>query len=548
MFTFKTCAAMLAVPAALLCAPKTDSEKAAPKDVTKVKGYGTHFQTSDRCVACHNGIVTPTGEDISIGISWRTSMMGNAGRDPYWMAGVRRETIDHPTANKLIQDACTVCHMPMMRYEAKLAGGEGDALAHLPPDLGKLSDRLSDDGVSCSVCHQITGEGLGTRASFVGGFKIDTSLPKFERHEYGPFDIDKGHTTIMRSSATFQPKENKKVIQSSEMCATCHTLLTQALDAQGKVIGELPEQVPYQEWLHSDYKETKSCQACHMPVVKEEVPITSVFGEPREGFSRHTFVGGNFFMQRLLNRYRTDLSVTAQPQEMDAAVNRTVAHLQSEAAKVSIKSVNVSNGRVTAEIAVENLGGHKLPTAYPSRRVWLHVTVRDRDGKTVFESGKLNPDGSIEGNDNDTDATRVEPHYTEITRSDQVQIYESAMVGADGVVTTGLLTALRYIKDNRLLPHGFDKATATPDIAVNGEAEADPDFTAGGDTIRYAIPTGSAQGPFQLEAELWYQPIAFRWAMNLKRYDAPEPKRFVGYYESTASASGVMLARALASR
>ncbi len=73
------------------------------------------------------------------------------------------------------------------------------------------------------------------------------------------------------------------MIQSSELCATCHTLLTQALDAQGKVIGELPEQVPYQEWLHSEYRETRSCQSCHMPAVQEEVPITSVFGEPRAG-------------------------------------------------------------------------------------------------------------------------------------------------------------------------------------------------------------------------------------------------------------------------
>ena len=45
----------------------------------------------------------------------------------------------------------------------------------------------------------------------------------------------------------------------------------------------------------------RTCQSCHMPVVKEDVPITSVFGDPRPGFSRHTFVGGNFFMQRMLN-------------------------------------------------------------------------------------------------------------------------------------------------------------------------------------------------------------------------------------------------------
>lgn len=515
----------------------------AGPDVSSRKSFGSHFQTSDRCVACHNGLSTPTGEDISIGINWRTSMMANAGRDPYWIAGVRRETIDHPTAAQAIQDECTICHMPMMRYESKLAGSGGKAFAHFPPNRNKLADRLAEDGVSCSVCHQITSENLGRRESFVGGFKIDEKKAPGDRHEYGPYEVDKGHAMIMRSSSTFQPYEARQVIRSSELCATCHTLYTQALNPQGQVIGELPEQVPYQEWLHSSYKTTSSCQSCHMPVVPEDVPITNVFGEPRPGFSRHTFVGGNFFMQRLLNRYRADLGIPALPEDMDSAANRTIAHLQSEASKLSIKRLEIHNGRAGIEISIENLGGHKLPTAYPSRRVWLHVTVRDRNTKMLFESGALKPDGSIQGNDNDDDASRVEPHFSEITRPDQVQIYEAVMGDPAGKPTTGLLTALQFVKDNRLLPRGFDKGTADKDIAVHGEAETDPDFTAGGDTARYSVEVSAGQGPFQVDAELWYQPIAYRWAMNLKQYDAMEPKRFVGYYEGTAPGSGMILAR-----
>jgi len=540
----------LAVGAVFLFLPQARSQQKAeaqPKDLSKMKGYGTHFQTSDRCVACHNSIATSTGEDISIGVNWRTSMMGNGARDPYWMAGVRRELTDHPSATKLINDECTICHMPMMRYEAKLAGGEDSPFAHLPPNPDKLSDRLADDGISCSVCHQITQEGLGTPASYVGGFKIDEKTPKGQRHEYGPFEIDKGHTTIMKTSVKFEPQEGKQ-IRSSELCATCHTLLTQALDATGKVIGQLPEQVPYQEWLHSEYKDTKSCQSCHMPVVQEDVPITSVFGEPRAGFSRHTFVGGNFFIQGVLNRHRNELAIKASPNEMDAAINRTKANLATDAAKIAIANVEVRNGRVEAEISVENLGGHKLPTAYPSRRVWLHVTVRDRDGHALFESGKLNPNGSIQGNDADEDPLRWEPHYQEITKSDQVQIYEDILGDANNKPTTGLLTALKYLKDNRLLPRGFDKNTADAQIAVVGDAKTDPDFTGGGDHIRYAVPLGSAQGPFTVDAELMYQPIAYRWAMNLKNYDSMEPKRFVSYYEEAANGSGVVLAKSSASR
>ncbi len=512
-------------------------------DVSKVKGFGTHFQTSDRCMPCHNGLTTPNGEDISIGLMWRTSIMGNAGRDPYWMAGVRREVTDHPTATNLIQDECTICHMPMMRYESKLAGGAGEVFAHLPPDPGKIGDRLASDGVSCSVCHQVLPDNLGTRESFVGGFKIDEKTPSGERRVYGPYNIDRGHTTVMRSSSRFEPTEGKH-IRASELCATCHTLLTKALNAQGEIIGELPEQVPYQEWLHSDYKDKQSCQSCHMPVVEQQVPITRVFGEPREGVSRHTFVGGNFFLQRILNLYRGELGTAALPPEMDAAANRTIQNLQTNSAKIAVSGVVLRNGRVEADVTVENLTGHKLPTGYPSRRVWLHVTVVDRSGRPIFESGKLNADGSIAGNDADEDPMKFEPHYREITRPEQVQIYESVMGDPAGKPTTGLLTALRFIKDNRLLPRGFDKKTASEQIAVIGDAAADPEFTAGGDRVHYSVDARNAPGPFQVNAELWYQPIAFRWAMNLKGYDSMEPQRWVRYYEATASGSGVVLVHA----
>jgi hypothetical protein len=531
---------------AVVTAPDARSaQREKPKDPHVP--FGAHFETSERCLACHNGLSTASGEDISIGFNWRTSMMANAARDPYWHAGVRRETIDHPTAKAAIEDECSICHMPAARYEAKLAGHEGEVFSHLPFVMRKAGDRLAADGVTCSVCHQITPDNLGRRESFVGGFKIDATRPSGERPAYGPFKIENAQTSVMRSSATFTPTESKH-IRSSELCATCHTLFTQALDAQGKVIGELPEQVPYQEWVHSDFRATKSCQSCHMPAVNEDVPITTVLGVPRSETVRHTFVGGNFFMQRLLNKFRNELSVTAQPQELDAAANRTIAHLQNEAARVRIGDVQFASGRLIATLSVENLGGHKLPTAYPSRRAWLHVLVRDRSGRAVFESGAIEPSGAIRGNDNDADANKFEPHYAEITSPEQVQIYESVMAGPTGVLTTGLLTAVRYVKDNRLLPHGFDKRSADKDIAVHGEAENDADFVGGADTVRYSIVVGDALGPFQIEAELIYQPISYRWASNLKAYDAFETKRFNRYYDSMSSASSVVLARATETR
>ena len=536
-----TTRALLACAALLLSAAVATTIRAADSKPS------VEFHTSDRCVACHNGMRTASGEDMSIGFDWRASMMANSSRDPYWQASVRRETIDHPKAAADIEDECAVCHMPIVRYEAKVRGERARVLAHLPFNRGDDDGMKAADGVSCSVCHQISTEKLGTAASFNGGFVVQPPADPAARPEYGPYEVDKGHRRIMLSSTEgYQPTQSNHIRQS-EICATCHTLITTALGPDGSVIGRLPEQVPYQEWLHSEFRNIQSCQSCHMPKVSEAVPITRVFGHPREGVSRHLFVAANFFIQRMLNRYRETMNVAALPQELTAAADGTVEYLSSHAATLRLTDVRLENGRLLADVAVENLGGHKLPTAYPSRRAWLHLAVRDSAGRVVFESGVLNANGSIQGNDNDGDANTFEPHYTEIRSSDQVQIYESILGDPNGSVTTGLLSAVDYLKDNRLLPRGFDKRSAERDIAVRGSAADDPDFTGGSDRIRYSVPIANATGPFSVTVDLLYQPIGYRWANNLKAYNsAPEPQRFTTYYDAMASGSAATLASAAA--
>jgi hypothetical protein len=249
-------------------------------------------------------------------------------------------------------------------------------------------------------------------------------------------------------------------------------------------------------------------------------------------------------MQQMLNQYRDDLDVAALPQELTNAADATLEFLHTQSARIELRNVEISPGRLQADVFVQNLTGHKLPTAYPSRRAWLHLSVHDRYGKPVFESGALNPDGSIQGNDNDADLNRYEPHYREITSADQVEIYEPILKDSADHVTTGLLSAVGYFKDNRLLPTGFNKQTADKDIAVIGEALDDPNFAAGSDVVHYSVPLSGREAPFQVQVELLYEPIGFRWAHNLERYQESEPQRFVRYYESMAASAATVLARA----
>src|SRR5258708_38552858 len=90
----------------LACAPMGAASKSAngKRDLT--------FQTSDRCLACHVGLITPSGQDVSIGTEWRSRIMANSSRDPYWQAHLPRGSLHHPEPQRGIEDECSLVHKP----------------------------------------------------------------------------------------------------------------------------------------------------------------------------------------------------------------------------------------------------------------------------------------------------------------------------------------------------------------------------------------------------------------------------------------------------
>jgi cytochrome c551/c552 len=140
------------------------------------------------------------------------------------------------------------------------------------------------------------------------GYVITSSIPE-QSKVIGPYEIEAGLKKIMQSSSSMNPEKGTH-IQQSEVCATCHTLFTPAVDGEGNKIGEFAEQVPYLEWKHSAYFNDKSCQGCHMPEVSGKAQISSVLGDMRENVSQHKFRGGNVFMLKLFDKYRNELNVS----------------------------------------------------------------------------------------------------------------------------------------------------------------------------------------------------------------------------------------------
>ncbi len=489
------------------------------------------FSGAGICATCHQPLPDASGVDIAMPTHWRSTMMANAARDPVWNAKVSSEVARNPALQEVIEEKCTTCHMPMAVQQTKVDGGQ---IAMLGDGFLNPANPLHDpamDGVACTLCHQIQPDGFGEKVSFSGGYVIDTSTDAPDRVIFGPYQNPMGD--LMQASTGFVPQHGVQMTEP-EHCATCHNLFTPYVDANGTVLGEFPEQTPYTEWQHSSYGAAgTSCQSCHMPTADGKMVVATTPPDltAREPFFQHYFAGGNALMVSILKDHGAELGVTADSQHFDATRQRVEDQLGKRSATLNITDLERDGDELVAAMRINIMTGHKFPASFPSRRAWLHVTVTDAAGKPVFESGAPQPDGSIAGCDADEDAATYEPHYDLITQPDQVQIYEPIMGNTDGDVTYTLLRGAVYLKDNRLLPTGFDKAGAAPEIAVYGDAAQDANFIGGGDEIDYRIDTTGFTAPFTVQAELLYEPLSYRFIQDLLEDDTELVNRFGGYYE-----------------
>lgn len=491
---------------------------------------GEFFATSGVCAECHTGSMSEAGEDISTDTQWRASLMALSARDPYFQAELARMAGLPGALTAEVEALCSDCHAPMAAYTARQSGSQPSLLGDGAFSEAHPDHELAMDGVSCSMCHQVTEEDLGFPRSYSGGYRIEAEAPAQGRPAFGSFDPSAEHRAVMQAASGFVPEKTQH-LQRSEYCATCHTVYTPVVSEDGPT-GELfPAQTPYFEWYYSGYRNTVSCQDCHMPDAEGTARLTNLETPLRIPFAQHRFSGSNTYILGLIDRYQDELGVNASLQDFRRAYEAVTFQLQNDTAAVSLEESSIVDTWMRLDLLVENLAGHKLPTAFSSRRMWIHLRVTDAAGELVFESGGYDEFGRIFGDAFDEGGDSFEPHYDRITSGDEVQIYETIPADISGAVTTDMLRAASRLKDNRLLPAGFSMNRTYPDFTMYGEAAEDDDFLGGEDRIRYLFDTRGYSEPFTVHAELLFQQVGYRWAAAVQGGEA-EVERFQLYVES----------------
>lgn len=440
---------------------------------------------------------------------------------------------------------------------------------------------LARDGISCMVCHRMKSPDDTSLDYFLshtinGNFETEAA-----GKVNGPFKTDEITQHPMKAGLGVEP-QGSEFIKSSRMCGNCHTINLPIMDKPGcdaappeKSECYSVEQATYLEWLNSDFQneygagsKAKSCQDCHMsvgyensksglsvPVIQTRIatvqdttyPASDHTASPadlnvrfrKDGYRRHEFLGLNGILLQMFDQFvnegdnnyilgvRLKDYMSGLTTDLSAAISNVVQQAGNKTAKVTVPSLAVSNGKLTAQVTVENLTGHRLPSGVGFRRAFLEFVVY-QDGTPIFASGKTNSNGEIVDANGDVLPTEYfrnglyQPHYygkdhPTIHSPGEVQIYEELVQDAKGKFTTSFLKRDKIVKDNRLLPAGYrpdgPAGVKIPKHFLEAtrpdEIHDDPAYTkgTGTSTVEYEItvPRGVAASRFMVRATLQYQ-------------------------------------------
>ncbi len=320
------------------------------------QGSGSRLADVDGCAECHT--------DAFAG--WKASAHSFASfDDPVYRVAVERLRKERGTRESRM---CAGCH-----DVALLVDGAMDH--EIRPD-----DPRAHAGVSCRVCHGIT----GVRPDGNGSFDLDGSAVPVPRQ---------GDPESLR---LHRERIARPILRDSSFCLGCHKSF---LDHSTGNTSHLVGQDDASPWKRSAYAGSHAaridaedvpetdCRGCHMP----RVPANA--GDPgaKNGtIASHAFLGGHTWMASI--QRDPELRRRAEDFLSGSARIDVVGLIREDGSQHYLGSdpLEVREGeRLVLDVSVKNLRtGHRFPGGVmDAQDTWVELTVRDARGALVAEAG-----------------------------------------------------------------------------------------------------------------------------------------------------------------
>ncbi|MFO0755384.1 MAG: hypothetical protein U0359_02770 [Byssovorax sp.] len=342
---------------------------------------------------------------------------------------------------------CVNCHSPAEKLDTRVPPWDGRALdsRSRAPVRDLLGDRAME-GISCAFCHAVRGPAGGRNARGYTGNPTWTSFLTGTTFDARPEEA-RGLSGIGNSGYDLRPEEllagrsapppeigahlrppagAVSYLRTSEFCGSCHDVRLFGTDAIGVAGGEHFKRLrnAYSEWAAwakgeaRKGKSAASCQDCHMssyPGTCEPDPENKGDPECPTGMRfiaktpgswpkgrvadsspsssdvvTHYFSGVDLPLARELPRELLDEpSVDLHGLPLSAKKRRDL--LLRHTFRFGLGAAARSGNSLSIPVELENTGaGHRVPAGFSQEReFWVELTVRDGDGRTLYEVGHV---------------------------------------------------------------------------------------------------------------------------------------------------------------
>lgn len=350
------------------------------------------FPTAQYCGHCHQEAYA----------QWRQALHSNSFRTPFYQTSVQMLIKEKGVA---FARHCDSCHNPIGVLS-------GDLDVHAAADHS-LDRSFNNDGVTCMVCHSLT-----STANRVGNGSYMLQVPSVLVDAQGrriPGMVPDAEILAhldRHSKAVMQP-----FYRSPEFCLACHKANLPVMLNDYKWIRAFTS---YDEWQTSKFSgqdpltfykaDYASCQTCHM---QRGVPKLPDPGAKNGTFASHRWLAGNtavpFFYGYTDQLAKTSAFLqTGNYLNVDIFGLKVTKPLMNPAAEVQPSPLIAPLGSVPfdlpagSEVEVyvvvqnKNIGHSLIPEVRDLYEAWVAFTATDAAGKTVYKSGYLRPDGTLD--------------------------------------------------------------------------------------------------------------------------------------------------------